>query len=321
MSTINNNTAQNATPPDYVITGDTLIGNEITELPMLVNPIFQKVGVVAIAGSSDTGKSSLLRDLALSIVTEKETFLSFPINAEHKSVLYISTEDDDLALSCLLKRQNTENLEPESFKKLRFIFDTYKLHKKIEDELNRHPVDLVIIDAFSDIFTRDMHRVNEVRTFIHWFSNLAYKHKCLVIILHHTSKRTEELPPSKNNVSGSQGFEAKMRVVIELRKDTENPSSRKRHFCIVKGNYLPEEYKNRSYVLNFTENMVFEMTSERVSFEELATPDNRRRNQAAFRRARELRDEGNTITRVHEIMQEDGFTQSRSTIGDWLRGR
>ncbi len=112
-----------------------------------------------------------------------------------------------------------------------------------------------------------MNDTNQVRTFLNDYSQLAQKHKCLIIFLHHTGKRTEELAPSKHNLLGSQGFEAKMRLVIELRNDLNYPE--KRHLCIVKANYLPKEYKTESYVLLFNENLQFLNTNERVLFENL----------------------------------------------------
>ncbi len=44
-----------------------------------------------------------------------------------------------------------------------------------------------------------------------------------------------------------------MRLVIELRSDQLDPSLK--HLCIVKGNYLPPEFKQQSYVLHFDQQM------------------------------------------------------------------
>jgi len=85
--------------------------------------------------------------------------------------------------------------------------------------------------------------------------------------LHHTGKRTENLEPSKNNAIGSQGFEAKMRLVLELRLDRAEPDLR--HLCIVKGNYLPQFEKTASYVVSMDDNFVFSDTGNRVQFDEL----------------------------------------------------
>src|SRR5512140_3221757 len=117
--------------PDYIKTGEELVGNSITDIPMLINPIFPKVGVVALSGSSDTGKSSLLRQLGMEIVSGKDYFLGFRIMAEHRSVIYVSTEDDEFAISSLIKKQNSYNLTADKYRGLRFIFDTQTLDKKI----------------------------------------------------------------------------------------------------------------------------------------------------------------------------------------------
>ena len=123
--------------PSFIVTGEELIGNSIADIPKLIDPIFPSVGVIAIAGSSDTGKSSLLRQLAIEIVTRKETFIGFPIKAVHNSVLYVSTEDDYYALSSLMKIQNVEMKAPSNFEGLRFIFDSTNLFEKITSELKR----------------------------------------------------------------------------------------------------------------------------------------------------------------------------------------
>src|ERR1017187_6892003 len=52
----------------YFITGEQLLLNPINKIPTLIDPIFQTVGVVAIGGTSDTGKSTFLRQLAMALV-------------------------------------------------------------------------------------------------------------------------------------------------------------------------------------------------------------------------------------------------------------
>ena len=57
---------------------------DIQELPKLVNPFFQTAGLASLVGSSDTGKSTFLRQLALSIALKKESFLGFQLNCKSK---------------------------------------------------------------------------------------------------------------------------------------------------------------------------------------------------------------------------------------------
>ena len=51
------------------------------------------------AGSSNTGKSYLLRYLCLCIVSGETDFLNFNIQARHKRAIYVSTEDDETAIA------------------------------------------------------------------------------------------------------------------------------------------------------------------------------------------------------------------------------
>lgn len=245
-----------------------LLNRNIKDIPCLLNPLLPKVGLVGFAGSSDTGKSSFLRQLAIAVALGEPTFLGFELKTEHKKAIYVSTEDDENAISFLLSKANQQKLlPPDRYKGLSFIFDTTNLLEKLDHELSISKRDTIIIDAFTDLYGRSMNDTNQVRTFLNDYNQLAQRYKCLVIFLHHTGKRTEDLLPSKHNLLGSQGFEAKMRTVFELRTDSLEPI--KRHLCIVKANYLPKEYKTESYVLIFDDNLQFSITSERRLFDEL----------------------------------------------------
>ncbi|MBQ1214180.1 MAG: AAA family ATPase, partial [Tidjanibacter sp.] len=70
----------------------------------LVAPLLPRVGIVSLVGSSDSGKSSLLRGLALAVASGAEEWLSLPLRTHHQSALYISTEDDEDAIATLLHK-------------------------------------------------------------------------------------------------------------------------------------------------------------------------------------------------------------------------
>ncbi len=247
-----------------------LLSWKTEELPKLIDPIFPKTGLVCVAGSSDTGKSTFLRQLLLNIVAGEEYFLGFKIYPTHKRALYISTEDDSQAISYLLNVQNRgTQYDPDRINGLEYIFETETLMETISEALNANPVDVIVLDCLTDLYggKSSLNESTHVRAFLNPFKELADRHKCLIIFLHHTGKRTEDNEPSKRNLLGSQGIEAKMRLVIELRPDNTDPS--KRHLCIVKGNYLKPEYKNQSFELRFDDNMLFHNTGNRTPFEEL----------------------------------------------------
>jgi hypothetical protein len=271
--TMNEHFNQLTKPPEMSnnksISAMDLLNRKIETIPCLVEPFLQKVGLACIAGSSDTGKSCFLRYLCMCVVSGESDFLGFNTNVEHKRAIYVSTEDDETAIACLLFQQNKDlNIKPSKLKGFEFIFDTENILKTVDNALTTNPADIVCIDAFTDLYGQNMNESNKVRTFLNEYSQLAQKHKCLILFLHHSGKRKEDGEPSKHNLLGSQGFEAKMRLVMELRADITE--KRLKHMCIVKGNYLPEEYKNESFQLRLTDNMTFVNTGERIPFESLS---------------------------------------------------
>ena len=247
-----------------------LITKAPEHIDCLLEPIFPRAGVASLVGSSDSGKSTLLRGLAMAVATGQSIYLNFRLNALHRSAIYVSTEDDQNSIASLLKRQNTELQHPaEAYEGLRFVFDTENLVTRLDSMLTDRPADLVVIDAFADLYTGGLNENNQVRGFLQLYHTLAQKHNCLVLFLHHTGKRTETLNPSKHNAICSQGFEAKMRLMIELRRDPRQGCEHLRHLCIVKGNYLPPTFKNSSFELLFTEHLNYIPTGNRVPFSAL----------------------------------------------------
>ena len=299
---------------DGLITGEQLLLMPYEKMPTLIEPILQRTGIACLAGSSDTGKSTVLRQLVIAIVTGATEFLGFLINAVYRSAIYVSTEDLESETIFLLKRQ-ASSYTPEQLKGLRYIFGNEdELKEKLDAALTIKPADIVVIDCFGDGFGKDLKSTHEIRAYLNPFQNLAQKHKCLILFLHHTGKRTQNLEPSKDNLLSGQGLEAKMRVVIELRADLMNPAFR--HLCIVKGNYLPANYKRESFVLQFDEpNFHFTNTGERVPFELLVKSVNTEQDKEKWQQAKELTDKGLTYEAIAEIM---GYS-SKGTISKLLK--
>lgn len=283
----------------------------------LLDPILPRSGVVALVGSSDSGKSSLLRGLAMAIVRGDEEYIGFKLNARYHHAMYISTEDDQQSLGSLMRRQiaYASKEEAQRYDNLHFIFDTDNLLSTVELGLKSYTPDVVIVDAFADLYTGPMNENNRVRSFIQEFAQLAAKYDTLFIFLHHTGKRTEVLAPSKHNAIGSQGFEAKMRLMMELRPDPERHDIR--HLCIVKGNYLPQEYKHDSFELRFTDALNFEATGERVPFERLKERNEDKEAEMAAKAeiARAMIAEGRNQTQVAEAL---GY-KSHSSVSELLK--
>ena len=224
---------------------------------MLWEPYLPQVGLGCVAGASDTGKSAFLRQLALCVACGRSEFLGTSLRPSRRSVIYVSTEDDDLATAFLLNKQNYELKIPiEELQHLTFLF-----------------------------------------TFLNAYSQLAQKHQCLILFLHHCGKRTEDLVPSKHSLLGSQAFEAKMRVVLELRKDLSDMTCK--HLCCTKGNYLSEQDKSESMKLYFSPNLVFQNTGEHVPFEDLIKSSKAEKEK--YKRIKQMQSEGYTMDEIAKM--------------------
>lgn len=147
---------QNILLPDE-ITGEMLLNQNIKEIPTLLEPLLPKSGLVCLAGSSDTGKSAFLRQLAMSVCAGLKTFLGMRLNAEHHSAIYVSTEDDETANAYLMGRQNLDlRISPTALRGLRFLFDSEDIVTDLDRRLTHRPADLVVVDCFSDLYTGSM---------------------------------------------------------------------------------------------------------------------------------------------------------------------
>ena len=297
----------------YLVNGYDMLNLSTEAMDCLMEPILPRVGLAALVGTSDSGKSTLLRGLAMAVASGARRYLGFDLRPKHQSALYISTEDDASAVGVLMQRQLEELATPkEAFTSLDYIFEVDNLVENLDKMLEDQPRDLVVVDAFADLYTGPLNENNRVRSFLNQFSQLAVKHNVLIIFLHHTGKRTESLAPSKHNAIGSQGFEAKMRLMMELRPDPDQHDLR--HLCVVKGNYLSDEYKHDSFVLRFSPGLNFEATGERVPFCALRErTDDEQEEKVALAKA--MRNEGKSY---QQIADELGY-KSKSAIFDLIK--
>ena len=253
------------------ISAKTILEMDIKEYPTLLDGIIPMKGIAALAGSSDLGKSYLLQQLSVAVASGKEEFLDFKLNINKPSVLYISTEDDDYAMG--LRLYHLKNLgTQDGMMNLNFLFKAEDLINTIENELKINPVSLIVIDAFADVFRGALNDAISVRTFMEPFKKIAQEHECVIIFNHHCGKHNQYKIPGKDNLLGSQGFESCMRTVIELRQDLQEEN--KRHLCIVKGNNMGIENKNKSFELVFDFEKGFSNTGQRCNFQDLVLHKN-----------------------------------------------
>ena len=290
----------------YFKGADQLKNQEIKEVDYLVDRLIPRGTLCSLVGESDTGKSSLLRQLAVSVAYGDETFIGFKLNDQCRNVVYVSTEDGEMNTGVWLNKHfGKDTVDHEALTQLKFLFITENLYENLKEVIKNNCVDLLIIDSYADIFEGSMNDSNIVRSFLKNYNELANMYGVTIIFLHHTKKSSEGARPNKNSILGSQGFEAKMRSVMMLTKDKDDDTLR--HLCVVKNNYLPEKDKKLSYVLRFNENLSFEATGKRVDFNDLDNPE-------YMELAKELRNEGKSLRDIVSALNEEGFKVGKSTL-------
>lgn len=278
-----------------------LMNQPLQEQDCLLDPILPRVGLVSLVGSSDTGKSMLLRQFAIDIVSHRTRFLAWALKANHFSVAMIVTEDGQSDSGYLLNKQ-ASGMPEEYGKRLTISFAPENALEEAGFLLSEQKRDVLVVDAWGDVAGIDTKDNGKVRIVLNEWHKLAIKYQCLIIFLHHTGKSTDTRAPSKHNTIGAQSFEAKMRCLVELRKD-QNDENR-RHFCIVKGNLLSQEYKSQSYVLDFnTDTFRFTYADERTPIDELAYNDipqvrEKKTTPENYARAIQLQKEGHTLDSI-----------------------
>lgn len=302
----------------YLVTGEELLLHPIKQLPCLWEPYFPQQGVISLTGASDVGKTSFLRQFAISTVLKESNFLGNPLNVRYGRVLYLVTEDSKLmAQVSLQKSVDTATVKPSQLQGLGYMINPDNPFSAIEEQLKVAKTDVVIIDSFGDVVNGNLNDNNVVRTFLNKYQKLSEKYDTLFVFLHHTGKRTENGNPSKNNVIGSQGFEAKMRLVMELRKPD---NSNRRDLYFTKGNCLSEKLKSQPLQLMFDSNQKFHLIGNTVAIPSMVRVFPEDVKQKIIADAKKLRQQNMSFDKILIELKNKGFEKipSKGALVEWL---
>lgn len=127
-----------------------------------------------------------------------------------------------------------------------FIFDNETIIDALRLQLEIEDYDLIIVDAYSDIFVGDMNQSNQVRKFLTDYGLLAGIYDCAILFMHHFGKGIKT--SDKHRILGSSGFEQKMRSVLSLSNNDGNV-----HLQTIKNNYLDPKEAQMVYHLDMSE--------------------------------------------------------------------
>ncbi len=242
----------------HLFTGLELFEMKIEKYPTLWGKVLPARGVGVIMGASDTGKSMFCKNFSLSIAKGEKTFLGMPLYTRHKRVLIVSTEEEEMIVSYILNQQRKLFPDPEFLNNIKFLFNCRDYLKEASEVLKNEKFDLIVLDSWGDISRGHPNDYSSVRQQgMQPWKELALKHNCLVLIIHHTVKNSEHSAPDKNKLNGSQAMEAMARCVIQIQVI---PRTNRRTLTIVKCNHLPEETKGKSMeieVINETRTLKF----------------------------------------------------------------
>jgi archaellum biogenesis ATPase FlaH len=309
------------TKDDYLLTE--LLKMKETKIPFLVDKIIPAKAITFLAGDSDTGKSLLYTQLCTDIIEGKSEYLGLKLIPKYNRALMINSEDSPVAITVRVKLQlNGRILSKDVSGRLRILTNGQDCAKRIDKILAEYPVDLVVLDAFADVFEDDLNSANAVRNFLQQFTDLANKYGCTILIVHHIGKGKENLAANKSLMLGSVGTHGKARSVIMLSKLTSSPNYRS--LKIVKNNYLSEEVKGQDILLEFDpKTLLHKVVVEESLKEELETklikpssPVLKKRSSLILLKsqAMELKKEGYTLEQIGEK-----FGRDKSTISKWLK--
>jgi hypothetical protein len=215
------------------------------ETPMLWDGFLPNREIALLAGIGGYGKSSLVRQLAISIARGDKEFLTRKIHAPHKKVIYVACEDGPLKTRKILR-----NLGGRPVESLVFLFASQLLLDdvlvQVAEELSKGMADLIVIDSLGNLFKGEQNSNSSAQAFYSQFAWFA--DKALVLFLHHIRKSDHRSAPDQVNIQGAGAFVQRPRAVLML---TGNKHATERYLHVDKENDVSDTFRNDALILQF----------------------------------------------------------------------
>lgn len=248
--------------PKKLITAGEVFSMEKTNTDWLWENFIPYGHLVMIAAPADVGKSILCRQLSYSITAGRSEMLGKCLYPKSRRVIYVSTEENLSDWKTKLDLLDLTTEEKESISKnLLIAVDIDNVYNVIKEEVEKSPVDLIVLDVLMDLYQEDLNNPIKVRQFFAPYKKLAEQFGLSIIFVHHVSKSGEEKGGfHKTQVLGSTSLVGGPRSVLLINRDRENNSLRV--INITKGNLVSDEVKNKLLKVRLNPNLLFELSSE-----------------------------------------------------------
>lgn len=221
-------------------------------------------------GEDGIGKTQLMIQLAVSLSFKYEHFAGLRINEEEgNNTLFIATEDSRRKWGRAARKQATAmqpGFDPKNIA-IDFMeasgFDEFnELKEEIVENLTRKKYRLIVIDAFSDVFTfidGDINSNKDARRLLSFFQFICDTYQTTCVVIHHAAKTKIVAKRQQNKIfldkwdtQGAGAISQKPRTVFGLSHDKKSKEADKNTFT----NYLhilKTNTGNRNYELNAIE--------------------------------------------------------------------
>lgn len=232
--------------------------------------------VSLVIGEDGIGKTQLFTQLCLSVCYGHDKFLSLQLNPIYKTALIIATEDSKEKFISAAQKQllyfDPHLVDDSPMVDLDFMeaadLENWKHFRKVvEKRLKSKKYDIIVIDAFSDVFTYLNGEINDnghARTLLGAFQTWAKTNEVAVIVIHHAAKtkiveihKSGKLLIEKNSSQGAGAITQKPRTILALshNKDSEDPDTKTsiNYFHVVKANVMSKKYMKEILECTFSE--------------------------------------------------------------------
>lgn len=248
--------------PRKLFTAGEIFAMKKTETAWLWQNFIPYGHVVLLAAPADVGKSIFCRQLSYSIAAGRKEMLDRVLFPRTKRVIYVSTEENLSDWKTKLDLLDLSEEEKESVSKhLLIAVEITDVLKTIVQEVEKSPVDLIVLDVLMDLYQEDLNNPIKVRQFFAPFKKLAEQYGLSILFVHHVSKAGEDRGGfQKTQVLGSTSLVGGPRSVLLINRDRENNAIRV--INITKGNLVSDEEKNKLIKVRLNDNLLFELLSE-----------------------------------------------------------